>query len=225
MTKCKALIIRVLDLFICVTLLIVLSPMLVFISILQLFLGEGEIFYKQIRVGRDGNEFYLLKFATMLKDSPNIGAGDITVKSDPRVLKHGKLLRKTKINELPQLINILSGEMSFVGPRPLTVKNFSFYSIDEKKYIINMKPGLTGIGSLFFRDEEKFLYGNENPEQFYQTSIVPYKALLERYYFQNQSVSLYLRIFVLTILSVMFPQLRLNKYFKDIPTPPPELDI
>ena len=161
----------------------------------------------------------------MLKDSPNIGAGDITVKSDPRVLKHGKLLRKTKINELPQLINILSGEMSFVGPRPLTVKNFSFYSIAEKKYIINMKPGLTGIGSLFFRDEEKFLYGNENPEQFYQTSIVPYKALLERYYFQNQSVSLYLRIFVLTILSVMFPQLRLNKYFKDIPTPPPELDI
>ena len=133
--------------------LIVLSPLLVPVAILLRLTGEGEIFYIQNRIGRNGQPFGLIKFATMLKNSPNIGNGDITVINDPRVLPAGRFLRKTKINELPQIINIFKGDMSIVGPRPMVPKTFERYG-QEGKLISQVRPGLTGVGSIIFRDED-----------------------------------------------------------------------
>ena len=104
--------------------LIIFLPIFTLVAVLLRFTGEGEVFYVQQRIGFNGREFGLLKFATMLKDSPNMLGGDITIKNDPRVLPIGRFLRLTKINELPQLINVISGSMSLIGPRPLTKKCF-----------------------------------------------------------------------------------------------------
>jgi lipopolysaccharide/colanic/teichoic acid biosynthesis glycosyltransferase len=118
---------RVLDIILSSIALIVLFPFMILVMLILKLTGEHYIFYGQTRIGRNGKSFKLLKFATMLKDSPLMGAGDITVKYDPRVLPFGGFLRKTKINELPQLINILIGDMSVVGPRPQTPKNFDYF--------------------------------------------------------------------------------------------------
>jgi lipopolysaccharide/colanic/teichoic acid biosynthesis glycosyltransferase len=117
---------RVLDFGFSAIALLVLMPLLLPVCILLRFTGEGEVFYAQTRIGLNGKTFKLLKFATMLKNSPQIGAGAITVTNDPRVLPIGRFLRKTKINELPQILNILLGDMSIVGPRPLMPQQFGF---------------------------------------------------------------------------------------------------
>ena len=116
---------RFFDIFFSGLALLVLSPLFIILILILRFSGEGEIFFLQERIGKDNKPFMLFKFATMLKNSPHIGTGTITVKNDPRVLPIGKFLRKSKINELPQLINIFKGDMSSIGPRPLTLKAFS----------------------------------------------------------------------------------------------------
>ena len=126
-------------------------------AFLLLCTGEHKIFYRQKRVGLNGVSFNLLKFATMLVNSPNLPGGDITSGNDPRVLPIGKFLRKTKLNELPQLVNVILGDISLVGPRPLTPNNFSFYDKKTQEIIKKVKPGLTGIGSIVFRDEESII--------------------------------------------------------------------
>ena len=120
---------RILDILFAVLSLLLLSPLLIPIVILLRLTGEGEILFKQQRVGRGGNFFGLYKFATMVKDSPNLGTGTVTVKDDPRVLPIGRFLRKTKINELPQLLNILLGNMSVIGPRPQTQRCFNAFPL------------------------------------------------------------------------------------------------
>jgi lipopolysaccharide/colanic/teichoic acid biosynthesis glycosyltransferase len=131
--------------------LVVLSPLLIPITIGLKLTGEGYIWYFQERVGFKNKLFSIYKFATMLKDSPNMAGGLITTKRDPRLTPLGDFLRSTKINELPQLINILNGNMSVVGPRPVMQKSFDAYPIEVQKVIYNVKPGLTGIGSIIFR--------------------------------------------------------------------------
>lgn len=203
--------------------LILLSPLLIPIALLLRFTGEGEIFYVQKRVGRYGKDFGLLKFATMLKDSPNIGNGDITIKNDPRVLPMGKFLRKTKVNELPQLINIFKGDMSIVGPRPLIPKTFEQYG-EDGKLISQVRPGLTGVGSIIFRDEERFLASQSDPVSFYFEVISPHKAQLELWYLQNQSVWLYFAIIFMTAWVVLFPNSKLHdSLLAGIPTMPESL--
>ena len=147
---------RICDIFLSSLAILILSPIFIPIAIVLKFTGEGEIFYKQKRIGLNGKEFELLKFATML-NSPNIGAGEITIHNDPRVLPFGKFLRKTKINELPQLLNIITGDMSIVGPRPMVPNTFYNYSAEAQTMLNTVKPGLSGIGSIFFRDEERYL--------------------------------------------------------------------
>ena len=137
--------------------LLFLSPLLLLVMLALRSSGEGEVFYRQQRVGRDGKMFGLLKFATMLKASPNMGTGVLTVKNDPRVLPVGRILRKTKINELPQLVNIFLGDMSVIGRRPLAKKHFDILSPATRSLLVNAKPGLSGIGSIVFRDEENIL--------------------------------------------------------------------
>lgn len=184
---------------------IVLVPILLPVCLLLRFTGEGEIFYAQPRIGLNGRGFKLLKFATMLKNSPQIGAGAITVTNDPRVLPVGRFLRKTKINELPQILNILRGDMSLVGPRPLMRKQFMFYDETAKHKIASVRPGLTGVGSLVFRDEERFFDGSSHPDDIYRTKISPAKQVLELWYVENVSIGLYLKLILMTAISVIFP--------------------
>ena len=201
--------------------IILLSPLLIPVIFILKITGEGEIFYIQKRIGRNGNEFGLLKFATMLKNSPNIGAGEITIHNDPRVLPVGKFLRKTKLNELPQLFNIILGDMSLVGPRPMVPNTYANYP-KEAQFILNkVRPGLTGIGSIFFRDEEKFLVNKKNPMDFYQEYIIPYKSDLEIWYVTNNSIILYFKIILITAWVVIFSKSRVaEKMFNKIPKRP-----
>jgi len=202
--------------------ILVLSPLLIPVIIILKLTGEHYIFYKQKRIGKNAKPFDLLKFATMLKDSPNMGTGDITMKNDPRVLPFGAFLRKTKINELPQLFNILLGDMSIIGPRPVTAKHFSYYSPDVQEGIGKMLPGLSGIGSTIFRDEEAILAktGMDYTEC-YKTMIAPYKGELELWYLNHKNLWVDFQIIFLTAWVVVFPSSQLPyKTFKDLPAKP-----
>ena len=125
----------------------------------------------------------------MLKDSPNIGAGDITLKNDTRVLPFGKFLRKTKLNEFPQFINVLLGHMSIVGPRPLVYNQFDLIPDEYKQNLLFSNPGITSIGSIVFRDEEEFLNNfKDDSTKFYNEQIIPYKAKIECWYYEHRSI-------------------------------------
>ena len=198
-------IIRFFDFLISLVAILALLPIFIIVIIILRFTGENEVFYLQKRVGFGMRPFLVIKFATMIKDSPNIGAGAITLQEDPRVLPFGKILRKTKINELPQLVNILKGEMSLVGPRPLMEKQFKFYDAQDQEMIGQMKPGLTGLASIVFRDEEKYFLHSSDPDVIYRTKIAPAKALLERWFRENRSVFMYFKLILITASAVVSP--------------------
>ena len=201
--------------------LVALVPIFFLVIIILRFTGEREIFFIQKRVGRGGEYFGLFKFATMLKNSPNIGTGTITIKGDPRVLPFGSMLRKTKINELPQLLNIFLGHMSVIGPRPLTSETFNAYDLIIQKTIQQVRPGLSGIGSIIFRDEENVLSGGKKGVGFYSNIIAPYKGLLEEWYVEHHNIYIYFIAIILTILIVIFPKTQLPwLIFKNLPIPP-----
>ena len=204
--------------------LILLSPILLIVCLFLKFTGEGEIFYFQERVGKDGKIFKLFKFATMLKNSPNIGSGTITMKNDPRILPLGGVLRKTKINELPQILNVLFGDMSLIGPRPLTLQTFDAYSEDTKTIIKKVRPGLSGIGSIVFRGEEDIMHGQFASIDFYNNQIAPYKGLLEVWFVMNKNIYIYFISIFLTIWIILFPSSKLIwRIFRDLPKPPVEI--
>lgn len=205
---------RFFDIFFSGLALIFLSPLLLLIIFILRITGEGEIFFKQTRIGKNKIEFQLLKFATMLKNSENLGAGTVTLKDDFRVLPFGKFLRKTKINELPQLFNIFIGDMSVIGPRPLHQKQFSFYSNKDQKLIASVLPGLSGVGSIVFRDEEQILQNNDDPDKTYKELIAPKKAMLEKWYIENKSIYLYFKLIFLTIYIVLLPNLKITRFIK-----------
>ena len=211
---------RLLDIFDSLIALIILAPVFIPIIILLKFSAEGEVFYFQERYGIYNSRFQIWKFATMLKNSMNLGSGSITLQNDFRVTKIGTFLRKTKINELPQIINILKGDISLVGPRPLVTKTFSAYNEEVQSKIYNVKPGLTGIGSIIFRDEESIISAvtNENPHDFYKRIIAPYKGELEMWYQQNCSFFLDFQLIFTTAWVILYPKTRLyEKWFKDLP--------
>jgi lipopolysaccharide/colanic/teichoic acid biosynthesis glycosyltransferase len=184
------------------------------------FTGENEIFYFQSRVGINNNEIKIFKFATMLKDSENIGTGIYTAKNDPRILPFGNFLRKTKINELPQIINVLIGDISLVGPRPLIKRTFNLYSMKGKDAIASIKPGLTGIGSIVFRNEEELLAKTDmDLEDFYRQYITPYKEDLELWYKDKQSFKTDIKIIIVTAWLIFFKSSSIkDNFFKDLPT-------
>ena len=129
---------RFIDLSLSIIVLIIISPLFLPIVIILLLTGEHYVFYTHDRVGYQGKTFRLIKFSTMLKDSPNLGTKDITVRNDPRVFPFGRFLRKTKINELSQIFNVIKGDMSIIGPRPLTPRNFDFYQEEFKENILKV---------------------------------------------------------------------------------------
>ena len=206
--------------------LLVLSPFFVIIILILKFSGEGEVFFFQERIGKDGRLFKLYKFATMLKDSPNLGTGTVTMKEDPRVLPVGKFLRKTKINELPQLLNIFLGEMSVIGPRPLTAQTFASYSDTTKAVISQVRPGLSGVGSIIFRSEEDIMHGTTASVDFYHNVIAPYKGALEEWFVANKGIHIYFMAMFVTLWAVLFSKTKVAWIvFKGLPEPPDELKL
>lgn len=215
---------RLLDILLSASALLILSPLLVPIAIALRFSGEGEVFFIQPRVGKGGRTFGLYKFATMLKNSPNIGTGTITVRNDPRILPMGRFLRKTKINELPQLLNILKGDMSIVGPRPQTQRCFDAFPPRAQAAIMKVRPGLSGIGSIVFRDEEELMHGRSDPTRFYDEVIAPYKGALEEWYVANEGLRTYVLSILVTAWVVLAPNSKVVwRAFRNLPRPPAEL--
>ena len=211
---------RILDIIVSFTTLVILLPLFIPIIVILRFSAEGEIFYFQQRIGKNNSIFKIWKFTTMLKNSMNMGTGSITLQNDFRVTGIGKFLRKTKINELPQIINILKGDISLVGPRPLVTKTFIAYSEELQAKIYKVKPGLTGIGSIVFRDEEKIISAvkDEDPHEFYKRVIAPFKGALEMWYQENRSFILDLKLIFITAWVILFPNSKLyEKWFEDLP--------
>ncbi|MCB0605148.1 MAG: sugar transferase [Saprospiraceae bacterium] len=202
--------------------LVALSPLLIPIIILLKLTGEGHVWYFQERVGYKNRIFKIYKFATMLKDSPNMAGGLITLKKDPRLTPMGGFLRTSKINELPQLLNIFLGDMSVVGPRPVMQKSFDAYPEAIQKVIYNAKPGLTGVGSIVFRDEETLITDIRNKGgdtwDFYKNKIYPFKGQLEVWYQENRNLYVDLMCIFLTAWVIVFPSSDLiYKVFKTLP--------
>lgn len=211
---------RIIDILIALIALLLLSPILIPTILILFFSGEREVFYFQKRIGQRGKAFFIWKFATMVKDSPNIGTGEITLRNDPRVTKFGAILRRTKINELPQIFNVLKGEMSIVGPRPLMEVSYNIYSKEQQDEIYKSKPGITGVGSLIFRDEERILSAAADPREMYN-SIFPYKAALEIWYLKNAGIYVDFLIIFLTAFAILFPKKNpVNVVFKSLPIRP-----
>ena len=199
--------------------ILVLSPLLLPVMIVLKCTGEHYVFYGQTRIGRGNTHFKIWKFATMLLNSPNMSGGLHTTKGDPRVLPFGKFLRKTKINEIPQIFNIFLGDMSVVGPRPLVDKTFEPYPPEVKARVYSVRPGLTGIGSVVFRDEESIITNSPlPPEECYAKVIAPYKGQLELWYLDHYGFWTDFKLIFATAWVVLFPQSRIvGKWFKGLP--------
>lgn len=208
---------RLFDFLFALTGIIILLPVFVPVIILLLLTGEHEVFYFQQRIGYKNRVFRIFKFATMLKNSASIGTGEITLRNDPRVTPMGTFLRRTKLNELPQLFNVLSGDMSLVGARPLMQKSFDLYPQSVKNLVYRSRPGITGIGSVVFRDEEKIISESTDIQAAYR-DIFEYKGRLEQWYQQHFSFYTDFMLLFLTGWYIIFSESELvYKVFRDLP--------
>lgn len=210
--------------------LITLFPFFLILFIILKLSAEGEIFYLQKRIGLNNKPFNIYKFATMLKDSPNLGNKTLTVRNDPRITKVGQFLRITKINELPQILNVIKGDMSLVGPRPLLPKSFEKYNSAVQNVIYKNRPGITGLGSLVFRDEEllvtKYKDLGKDPIEYYKNYIYPHKGDLEMWYFYNCSILVDIKILFLTFWSLLNSDSQIvYKVLKTLPLKPDSLTL
>jgi lipopolysaccharide/colanic/teichoic acid biosynthesis glycosyltransferase len=192
--------IRVLDILISFFGLIILTPIFIIISFLITFESKGGVFYLQVRVGKNGNDFKLFKFRTMVKNSEQQGSLTVGFR-DKRITRIGFFLRRYKLDELPQLINVLIGNMSMVGPRPEIRKYVDLYN-PEQRAVLKIKPGVTDAASIKYSDENALLGRSENPEQTYIEEIMPAKLKLNLIYVRNQSVNQYLSIIIITIAHI-----------------------
>jgi lipopolysaccharide/colanic/teichoic acid biosynthesis glycosyltransferase len=211
---------RLFDILLALLALVILSPVWLLCIVILLLTGEHEVFFFQKRMGYKNRLFSIWKFATMLKNSPNIGTGEITLRNDPRVTAFGKFLRISKLNELPQVINVIKGDMSIVGPRPLMKISVQQYPPEIREIIYDCKPGMTGIGSLIFRDEEKLISDSPDPQTMYGR-IYAFKGELELWYQRNASFFTDLSIVFLTGWTILFPNNKLTgRFFKNLPRRP-----
>jgi lipopolysaccharide/colanic/teichoic acid biosynthesis glycosyltransferase len=213
---------RIIDILLALIALLILLPVFIPVMLVLLFSGEHEVFYLQKRVGYKNIPFKIWKFTTMVKNSVNMGTGSLTIRNDPRVLPFGRLLRKTKINELPQIVNVLIGNMSIVGARPQLQVDFDTFSASVQAKIYNTPPGITGVGSIIFRDEEKWV--SEAPgdkHEFYRDHIAPYKGEVEMWYQENISLYTDVMLIVITAWVIVSPESELIfKVFKSLPAKP-----
>ena len=219
-------VLRFFDISLSILAILTFSCVLLPIMLLLRFTGEGKIFFLQERIGQFGKPFFIIKFATMLEDSPNIATGTITIENDPRVLPVGRVLRKTKINELAQLLNVIKGEMSLIGPRPLSRDGYAAYDPIKAKKIYNSKPGLSGIGSIIFRDEEKILSTHDDAKCIYENDIAPHKECVELWFAENKSIKLYFILLILTVIIIFYPNYKMvHRLLPTLPKPKGKLQI
>ncbi|MBI9107223.1 MAG: sugar transferase [Spirochaetales bacterium] len=212
---------RFFDIILSFIAIVLFLPFFLIISVVLLCTGEHQVLYLQNRVGRGMKLFKVFKLTTMMKNSEKMEGGEITHEHDPRVLPIGAFLRRTKLNELPQLINILKGDMSFVGHRPLVPSQFGMYSEEIQQKLATIKPGLSGIGSIIFRDEEHLMSFSElGYNECFEKIITPYKGELEVWYTENMSIWNYIKIILLTFVVLFKPDANILKsVYPQLPKP------
>lgn len=208
---------RLFDFIASLTGILILSPVFILISLIIILTDGLPVFYKHKRIGRNFKTFYVLKFRSMVKDADKKGL-QITSADDPRITKIGKLLRKSKLDELPQLINVLKGDMSLVGPRPEVDKYVNIFKNDYRE-ILKVRPGITDISSIIYRDEESVLRDKPDPEEYYKNILLPQKIQLAKEYFKYHSFLLDLKLILATIMKIIYPNFNLN-----LPAPPHSSD-
>ncbi|MBC7495267.1 MAG: sugar transferase [Flavobacterium sp.] len=192
--------IRLADLLASFIAAIILSPFFLIIAIVIKLNSKGPVFYRQVRVGKDGKDFRVYKFRSMFTDADKKGL--LTVGgNDSRITSVGLFLRKYKLDELPQVFNVLKGEMSVVGPRPEVRKYVDLYN-DEQRKVLSVLPGITDYASIEFKNENELLAKATNPEQFYIDEIMPEKIKLNARYIDNKSIFQYIKIVFLTIIGI-----------------------
>lgn len=180
--------------------IVILFPLIIIVSILIKITSKGPVLFKQVRVTKNGKLFKIYKFRTMRENSE--GNKQITVGKDNRITGIGHILRKTKLDELPQLFNVLKGEMSLVGPRPEVPKYVELYT-DEQREILKVPAGITDYASIYFSNESELLGEVENPEEFYIKKIMPYKIELNKKYINEIGIMTDIKIIILTILKIL----------------------
>ena len=193
--------IRLLDIVLSLLGLLFLLPIFLILAVWIKFDSQGSIFFRQIRVGKEGRNFRIYKFRTMIVNAEKMGI--ITIgERDPRITNSGYFLRKYKLDELPQLINVLKGEMSFVGPRPEVRKYVEMYNQEQLK-ILTVKPGITDYASIEYINEDEILGKSLNPEKTYIEEIMPQKIKYNMKYINNKTVIEYFKIIFLTIIKII----------------------
>ncbi|MBS1772969.1 MAG: sugar transferase [Bacteroidetes bacterium] len=193
---------RLADVIFSLLLLIVCSPFFLIIAIWIKLDSRGTIIYKQPRVGRFGKQFSLFKFRSMREGADKSGLLTVS-EEDTRITKSGAFIRRYKLDELPQLFNVLAGEMSLVGPRP-EVKKYTDMYTDEQKRILNVRPGITDMASVIYYNENSILEKQADPEKYYIEHIMPDKIKLNQVFISNPSLSNYFRILFLTVKVTLF---------------------
>ena len=178
--------------------IILVSPVLLFIAIWIKYSSQGPILFKQIRVGRNGKEFSIFKFRTMIINAEKIGT-QITIGEDKRITSSGKFLRKYKLDELPQLFNVFKGDMSLVGPRPEVPKYVELYN-EEQRRVLEVRPGITDIASLRYKDENDILGKVDNPEEYYINVIMKDKLKLNLEYIKKCNIFFDVYLIIKTII-------------------------
>jgi lipopolysaccharide/colanic/teichoic acid biosynthesis glycosyltransferase len=192
---------RIFDICLSIIGLVILAPLFAIVAVLIKKEDGGPVFYRGIRVGKDGKPFKIFKFRTMIPDAEKLGIYS-TADDDPRITRIGRILRKYKIDELPQLINVLKGEMSFVGPRPEVPAYVEKFTEEEKK-ILSVRPGITDWASLWDVDEGAILAGSPDPDKAYEELIRPTKIRLQLKYVREHSFFTDIKIIILTLLSII----------------------
>jgi len=192
---------RVFDVIASITGLLVLSPLFIFLALRITAEDKGPIFYRGLRVGLHGETFRIFKFRSMILNAEKMG-GESTANDDPRITKIGQFIRKYKLDELPQLINVFIGEMSLVGPRPEVQRYTDMYSAEEK-IILTVKPGITDWASLWNSDEGSFLAGSKDPDRDYLEKIRPTKVRLQMEYVKTRSLWVDMKILAQTVVSIL----------------------
>ncbi len=193
---------RVFDLIASLCGLFVLSPLFLIAALLVKLGDGGPVFYRQSRIGLNFEPFLLFKFRTMFVDADKAGTL-ITSQGDPRITPVGRILRKTKLDELPQLVNVLRGDMSVVGPRPEVAKYVEMFRNEHYNDILTIRPGITDYAAIEFRDEESVLRGFSSPEEGYVRDVLPRKITLYRKYLKEMSLFTDLKLVFLTFWRVI----------------------
>jgi lipopolysaccharide/colanic/teichoic acid biosynthesis glycosyltransferase len=191
---------RALHAAVAATLLLVLSPFLLVVAVFVRLSSPGPVFHRATRVGRDGRTFTLYKFRTMVVDGASLGP-PITAAGDPRITRVGRLLRRSKLDEFPQLWNVVRGDMRLVGPRPEDPRFVALYRLDQRQ-VLSVAPGITGLSQLTFLDEEELL-GSSDPEDTYVREILPRKLAIDMSYAERHSIGLDVQILAQTGLAVL----------------------